>query len=755
MASIAEVFQAGRDFHNSGKFQQAEQSYRQVLQVDPCHADAMHSLGLLACQVGKHQAAVQFISSAIRVNGSQATYHADLGEAYRGLSQLDEAVTCYRQALRIRPEYASARNNLGTLFQAQGKLADAEASYREATRVERGFAEAHSNLAIVLQAQGKMDAAAESYREALRLKPGLIGAQLGLGYIMRSAGQTAAAVACFETAVQSRPDSALAHCALGIGYQGLGKLDDAIVQYRLAIQFAPRFAEAHYNLGTALGDQDRLQEAIYALGDAVRHRPEFVEAHVSLAGVFNTVGKPDEAVAACRRALELAPQNAQAFSQLANALQFQADLDGAIAANRRAVELNPHDAREHSKLIYTLNFHPGYDAPSLFAEHQAWAQRHAEPLTLAVAPHRNDRAVERRLRVGYISPHFREHAVSSFSEPLLASHDHNQFEIHCYSDVRTPDGVTKRLRAAVDRWHDVAGMPDDRIAALVREDEIDILVDLAGHIGGNRMLVFAHKPAPIQVTYLGYQNTTGMSAMDYRLTDEHADPPGMTEKYHSEHLLRLPSSFFCYLPPQDTPAVNELPALTAGHLTFASLNSTIKITSEGLRIWGRILAAVPDSRLIVLAYSGGRLERNVRDVMAQEGVDPARVEMVDKRPHREYLQLHHRIDIGLDTFPFNGHTTVCDALWMGVPSVMLEGSRYASRFGGTALVNLGLEEWIGRTPDKYVEIAVAMAQDRPRLAQLRRELRPRLQNSPLVDAEGFTRNLEQAFRKIWRQWCDA
>ncbi|MBI3839168.1 MAG: tetratricopeptide repeat protein [Planctomycetia bacterium] len=720
MASIAEVFQAGRDFHNSGNLQQAEQNYRQVLQADPRHADAMHSLGLLAYQVGKHQAAIQLISSAIRVNGSQAAYHADLAEVYRGLGQLDDAARSYRQALRIMPDYAEAHHNLGTVFRAQGKLAEA----------------------------------ADCHREALRIKPDLIESQVALGFALRSAGQIADATACFETAVQARPDSALAHCALGFNLQEQGKLDAAVVQYRFAIQFAPQFTEAHYNLGTALGDQGRFEEAIHAFSEAVRHRPTFVEAHVNLAGAFNSVVKPDEAAAACRRALELDPQNAAAFSQLANALQFQADLDGAIAANRRAVELNPHDAREHSKLIYTLNFHPRYDPPALFAEHRAWAQRHAEPLTLAAAPHANDPAAERRLRVGYLSPHFHEHAVSFFSEPILAAHDHDPFEIYCYSDVRQPDAVTRRLQAAADHWRDVAGMPDEAIGALVRQDNIDILVDLAGHIGGNRLLVFAHKPAPIQVTYLGYQNTTGMSAMDYRLTDAHADPPGMTEEYYSERLLRLPGSFFCYLPPQNSPAVNELPALTAGHVTFASLNSTIKITPEALRTWGRVLATLPDSRLIVLAYSGGRLERDVRDVMAQEGVDPRRVEVVGKRPRREYLQLHHQIDIALDSFPFNGHTTTCDALWMGVPSIMLEGSTYASRFGGTALVNLGLEELIGRTHDEYVEIAVALAGDRPRLAQLRRELRPRLQASALVDAIGFTRNLEQVYRQIWRQWCE-
>jgi predicted O-linked N-acetylglucosamine transferase (SPINDLY family) len=337
---------------------------------------------------------------------------------------------------------------------------------------------------------------------------------------------------------------------------------------------------------------------------------------------------------------------------------------------------------------------------------------------------------------------------------MILAHDRGEFEIFCYSDVRGGDACTERFRAGADGWRDIAGQSDQQVAQQVRDDRIDILVDLAGHIGGNRLLVFARRAAPVQVTYLGYQNTAGMSAMDIRLTDEHADPPGMSEKLYTERLERLPHSFFCFAPDAQAPEVNALPAATNGFVTFASLNHINKLRPEALQAWAQILKSTPKSRLLVLGYAPGRFEANVRDVMARAGLDPARVRVVNKRPRVEYLRLHHEIDIALDTFPFNGHTTVCDALWMGVPSIMLEGNTYASRFGGTALVNLGLRELIAGSQSQYIQIATALAGNLPRLAELRSGSRERMRTSVLLDAQGFTRRLEAAYRRMWLAWCE-
>jgi protein O-GlcNAc transferase len=755
MESIADALKAGMDCHHSGDLRQAEQIYRRILQADPRHAQALHLLGLIAYQAGNHPLAVQYASAAIRLDGRQAEYHTTLAEAHRKLGQPAEAVSCYRQALRIQPDYAVAHNNLGTLLQARGDLAAAGDCYREAVRVEPEYADAHRNLGLVLRAQGRLDEAAECHAEAARLKPQDHDIQMALANVLAMQGKLSEAMAHFEAAAQARPDSTAAQIGMGIALQAHGQLDRAADCFRRAIQIDPRCASAHFYLGTVMRSQDRDFEAIGCFQDALRHDPLLVDAHLGLSSLFRQLVRPDEAVAASRRAIELAPQSAPAFAQWAMALQLQGESAAAIAAYRRAVELDPNDAFGHSNLLYALNFQPACDPAALFAEHRAWAQRHAERLTVVAAPHENQRVPERRLRVGYVSAHFREHAVSFFSEPMIAAHDHGQFEVFCYADVHRADAVTQRFQTAADQWRDITDLSDQQAAELIRKDQIDILVDLAGHIGNNRLLTFARKPAPVQVTYLGYQNTTGMSAMDYRLTDEHADPPGLTEAYYTERLVRLPRSFFCFLPPQPSPEVNDLPALANGHMTFASLNHIHKLTHEAFETWARILLAVPQSRLLVLAYSPGQFERNVRDRMSRAGVDPGRVEVANKRPRYEYLQLHGQIDIALDAFPFNGHTTVCDALWMGVPSIMLEGSSYASRFGGSTLLNLGLKDLIAHRPEQYVEIAVALAGDLPRLSALRRGLRARMQDSPLVDAIGFTRNLESAYRRMWNEWCQA
>jgi protein O-GlcNAc transferase len=396
---------------------------------------------------------------------------------------------------------------------------------------------------------------------------------------------------------------------------------------------------------------------------------------------------------------------------------------------------------------------PHVDAQSVFEEHLRWAARHADPLT-PVPPRRAlDRAPDRRLKIGYVSPYFRQHAISVFTEPVLAAHDHQHFEILCYSDLKHPDAVSQRFRAAADRWIDTAADSDAQLAERIAAEGVDILVDLTGHLEGSRLLAFARKPAPIQVTYIGYQNTTGMRAMDYRLTDDFADPPGMTDRYYSERLVRLPRAFFCYQPASEAPPVNRLPALDRGRITFGSFNKLAKVTGEVLSTWAQVLAAVPDSRLLILADPSTAAHERVQAVMAAHRVAGQRVEFVAKRPRREYLELHQQVDIALDAFPFNGHTTLCEALWMGVPVVMLAGQTYVSRFGGSALRNLNLEAWIAASTDEYVRTAVDWAGDLERLQSLRGGLRPRMLASPLLDAVGFTRNLEAVYRQLWTSHC--
>jgi predicted O-linked N-acetylglucosamine transferase (SPINDLY family) len=388
----------------------------------------------------------------------------------------------------------------------------------------------------------------------------------------------------------------------------------------------------------------------------------------------------------------------------------------------------------------------------IYEEHRRWNQQHAEPLRKFIQPHTNNRESERPLRIGYVSPDFRDHPVGRFLLPLLAAHDPNNFAVFCYAEVHHPDRLTDLLHRHAKQWRNTVGLTDERAAELIREDQIDILVDLTMHMARNRLLLFARKPAPVQATYLAYCSTTGLNTIDYRLTDPHHDPPGVNDAYYSETSIRLPETYWCYSSVEQSPQVSLPPALGTGDVTFGCLNNFCKVSPEALDVWIQLLGATPKSRLILHAHEGSHRQR-VWDSLQHQGIDPHRLRFVGMLPFYEYFNMYEQIDIGLDPFPYNGGTTTCDALWMGVPVVTLSGRTGVGRGGVSVLRNVGLTELIGETPEQYVRIATGLAGDLPRLAELRRTLRSRMQASPLMDAPRFARNIEAAYRQMWRNWC--
>jgi predicted O-linked N-acetylglucosamine transferase (SPINDLY family) len=403
-------------------------------------------------------------------------------------------------------------------------------------------------------------------------------------------------------------------------------------------------------------------------------------------------------------------------------------------------------------LLFTLNYHPGLDPATVYEEHLRWSRVHADPLRSFIQPHGNDRTPDRRLRIGYVSPDFREHPVGHFLLPLLAQHDRGHFEIYCYAQVPAPDGLTRQLQAHADRWQSLIGLSDAQAADLVRHHQIDILIDVAGHTSQNRLLLFAHKPAPVQVTFLGYPNTTGLATMDYRLTDAHADPPGLTERWHAEQLWRIPQCAWCYQPAASPPVGPR----REGPITFGCFNYFAKVTEPKLQLWARILHLVPESRLLLKtwALSSENAQQRVRQVLGEAGIGEERLELRGYEPvHGDHLALYQRLDVALDTYPYHGTTTTCEALWMGVPVVTMAGQTHASRVGVSLLYNSGLSELVATTPEEYIRLAAELAGDPPRLSQLRSTLRQRMEGSPLMDAPRFACDIEAAYRTMWRCWC--
>lgn len=750
--------------HQGGRFAQAEASYQGLLKMQPNHADAWHLSGVLAAQQKKYQTAVERIERALALKPHEPVFLGNLGNAYLENGQLGRAIACYQEVLQLRPdetEIASRLNktcerqlDLAIEHQRAGRLADAESSYLDVLRGQPERADAWHLLGVIAYQRGQCDAAIERIARAIELSPQVANFYNSLGSVCQKQRRFSDALTAYHRALELQPTSSETHANLAMTLLAMGQMQSAISSLRTVIALDPVNVAAHILLADALRIMGNDDEATTIALRAVELDPADARAHGQLAVVLRRVGRTTEAIQACRRALELAPGVAGTNNNLAQLLKDQGRLRDALVCYRRAIQLDPADARTHSNLLFSLHYLDAYDARTVFAEHRLWAERHGSR-DAARAP-MVDRNPERRLRLGYVSADLKSHSVAFFLEPLLAAHNRRAFEVVCYSNSFTTDTTTARLRALTDAWHDIASLSDEQAHALIASHAIDILVDLSGHTKGNRLPLFTRKPAPVQVTYLGYPDTTGSDAIDYRFTDARADPPGNTEQFHSEQLLRLRDGFLCYQPPQSCPQVGQLPMLQSGRVTFGSFNKLAKVSPTVIGHWADILAAVANSRLLLksstLADSGTR--EHLRQQFHARGIPAERLELIGWTPATlDHLNLYGEVDIALDTFPYHGTTTTCEALWMGVPVVTLAGPVHVSRVGVSLLHTAGLVELIAESPQDYVRKAVELATDSDRLTSLRGTLRARVQASPLTDAQRIVSTIEDAYRCMWRQFC--
>ncbi|MDD5299063.1 MAG: tetratricopeptide repeat protein [Gallionella sp.] len=743
----------GAAMQNQGK--NGMEAMRRAVELNPNDAEVHNNLGVLLQAQGRLEAALASLRRALELKPDYANAHNSLGSILDDLGQFEAAQASYRRALELNPDFADAHNNMGVALKDQGQFAAAAASLRRAIELKPDYAEAHNNLGIVLNAQGQFDAAQASCRRALELNPNYAEAHYSLGCVLNEQGQFDAARASYCRALELNPDYADAHYSLGVVLNAQGQLDAARASYRRALELNPGHAEAHYNLGLALRNQGQLAAAAESLRRAIEVKPDYADAHNNLSIILNDLGQLDDAQASCRRALELDPHNAVTHNSLGVILRRLGQLDAAQASFRMALEIDPGLANAHSNLLFCLSHSQEIDAQTLFAEHCRFGKQFEAPMRAHWLPHNNSRNPDRRLRIGYVSPDFRNHAVAYFVEPILANHDKLQVEIFCYAEVEHEDDYTARIRQLADHWHSTVGLSDDAVAQMIRGHQIDILVDLAGHTASNRLPVFARKPAPVQVTYLGYPGTTGLSAMNYRITDHHADPEGVADAYYTERLLRLPDSLCCYRPTTDMPETSPLPALSRGYLTFGSFNSFSKIDQPTVALWAELLRALPASRLMMLTVPEGEIRLRLTQRFAALGIDAQRLEFHGKLPaakfHRKFLE----VDIALDTVSVSGGTTTCESLWMGVPVIAFVGKRFITRVSYSFLNTAGFADFAAASPEDYIIIASHLADNLPLLADIRAGLRDHLRASPLVDEAGFTSNLENLYRDIWGQWCGA
>ena len=579
---------------------------------------------------------------------------------------------------------------------------------------------------------------------------------LNLDNVHREQGESDKAVDCYQQTLSLNPDYIDAHNNIGDLFIEQEKLLEAGNHLQEALALNPKHGETHYNFGKLREAQGQMDNALACWKRALElMKPDDARSYLKVGYMLKKRDRFTEAMNHFRQALALEPKLFDAHTNLANVLRDKGMINEAITHYKRALEIKPVSVMAHHSLLWALNY-SSHDQATIFSEHQRFNEQYALPLAASISPHLNAPEPQRRLKIGYVSGDFRRHSVAYFISEILAHHNHEQFEIVCYYNDRKVDKMTRQLQEYADNWVDCIDLSDEKLADKIRADQIDILVDLAGHTDGNRLLVFAMKPAPVQVSYLGYPNTTGLTAIDYRVTDNYADPKGIADYLNSEVSIRTANSYFCFCPNNDCPDVNPLPFFQKNYITFGSFNNYAKINSTILSIWTEILCQVPDSKLMIKTkvMNDQAVRQELENKLAHFGIEAERLILLGPIPSlKEALQAYHQVDIGLDPSPFNGATTTCEALWMGVPVVTLVGETHSSRMGLSILSTLGLTELIAYTPEQYVELCVKLASDTDYLQQLRASMRERMLASPLMDYVNFTACLEAEYRKMWETWC--
>jgi len=717
-------------------------------------ADRLIAEGNLAEGAGRVEEACERYREAVQAAPGYAKAHLNLGIGLEAAGAAEPAIHSYEAALAIDPLDPFAAYNLGKLLYTRGVPEEAERLLRKALESRPEFPEAQVVLSRVLESQGNLGTAAAALEAAMRLKPNDFGALYLYAGVLLKQGRLDEAQGALKRAIAIDPENTDAHYTLATLLLARGEPADAERLLRVVLKHDPHSVDAHARLFEVYELRGDLPAAAAEMEAVLRERPDWADALYNYGFVLKRLMRLTDAESALRRALAADPGHFRAYRILGSVLLGQCRTDEALALYRAARERLPDDIDLESAELFALSSSERIEEDALFARHAAFGTRIEQVHPARFRPYRNLRDPERRLRIGYVSGDFCYHVVTLFTLPVVERHDRSAIEVYCYSTGSRVDEFTRQLSARADVWRNVSSLSASGLADAINRDGIDILVDLGGHSGIPQLAVFAEQPAPVQATWLGYLNTTGMSRIRYRITDRHADPTGLTDRYHTETLVRLPHSQWCYRPFVSV-ACAEMPPLTRnGHVTFGSFNQALKISPETRRLWSGILQRLPGSRMVIFGIAEGRARDELVTDLVGAGGERGRITVLPYVSLQDYFNGFNSVDIALDATPYSGGTTSLDALWMGVPVVTAPGTRPSSRSTASILTTAGLAEWIATGPEDYVRLAVEFAGADGILAGLRRTLRDRLRASPLMDEKRFVRDLENAYRQMWRAWCN-
>lgn len=754
MQNDAVLYKQAVDFYQNGNLADAERILRQVLSLNPHHGHSLNMMAIIALDVQRYDIAEELSQAAVTAQNSNPAFYFTLARILNRQDKKEDAVLNYRKAISLKPDYMDALNNLGTTLMSLELTDEAAEIFARILEKNPQDFNALSNTASILFNKDEYEQALEYYSRALTTNPKSPNVHNDIGRSLKYLSRHEEALLSFEKAIEYKPDYVEALLSAGKIYRENVQLDKAL-NYYSRIRLIVDQEEAYANVVHIYWELGRYSEAIMEAEEALKKFPESVINLNALGNVYSTISKYEEALSCFERAFSLEPDNVETLSYIGATLKNLGRLEESINVQKKALGPSASAPWIYGNLLLTMVYASFVSPEELTAVSREFGEKITDPL-MRDRPFKNDKALNRKLKIGYISPDFREHAVSYFLSPIYKL-DKEKFETFAYARVPKEDDFTIKIRKEFDHWRDIKFLNDDAAADLIESDKIDILVDIAGHTAHNGLMVFARKPAPIQVTWLGHPATTGMKAMDYRITDSYAEPPGMTEDLNIETLWRMPDIFCSYSSHANSPPVIDHPPFEDnGYITFGCFNNFTKVNDAVLSAWAKIMNMVPDSRLL-LEISGIKNEKTLAGVerrIAEQGIDLERV-ILEPRTQANQFVLYNKIDIALDPFPCNGGTTSMDTLWMGVPFVTLSGRHFVSRMGVSILTNVGMPELIAESIDEYVSIAVNLAQDKEKLRHMRHNLRERTAASPLMDQDRFARNMGDSYRQMWKKWVES
>ena len=741
------------EYYQSGNLSEAERILRQILTNNPKHAPSLHVMGIIGLDVQNYEIAEALVREAVALQDNNPNFHLTLGRILGRQEKKEDAIKSYRKALSLRPDFTDALNNLSTMLLSTGKSDEALKIFAKILKKNPQDFNALSNTASILYQNKKYEESITHYRAALAVNPVNANIYFDLGRAFQEQNKTDEALSNFLKAVELKPNYIDALLQSGNIYRDKGNLHKALLCYRKIKEIEPN-EYAYVGIASIYLQEGDQQKALDEAESAYKNLPESPRLLNFMAHIYDKKARYQEALEYYDRAIEIDPTIGEFYANKATTLKHLGRLRESIEATKKGFSITPK-SWIYSNLLLTMVY-ADFISPEEFAQTSFEFGKDITDHLVRNRPFTNEKDPDRRLRIGYVSADFRTHSVSSFLSTVYYR-DKGNFEIFAFSKTETEDHVTDKLRQYFDHWRDVKYMKPDEIADLIEEDKIDILVDLAGHTAHNGLMIFARKPAPIQLTWMGYPATTGMKAMDYRITDNYAEPPGMTEHLNTETLWRLPDIFVAYTPQDDSIVpIDHPPFVDNGHITFGCFNNFTKVTDKVLQTWAKVLDQVPNSKLLleIAGIKDEAIRANIEERIVKSGITLDRLILEPQKKANQYV-LYNKIDIALDPFPCVGGTTSMDTLWMGVPLITLEGQQFLSRMGVTILTNVGLTELIAQTTDEYISVAVALANDKERLHEMRHNLRERFVASPAMDQKKFVRNMENAYREMWHKWVEA